>query len=261
VLGAVAVTDLGESPIDRDELAVRGSCHVAEGQRAGKHVRYKLELEAQNVGKSAFIGFDDGVGVVGNEAAQHGVGVLDIAKVTGTVQRVQARRGRPGRVADVVQPRGGFQEIGIRAENGCQTRARAATPWTTCAQRRGSGSYRSARERSSAHEASAFMRTRLGSRRGTFTDVVEALARQMNNPDWQALILTSLVREAAPARGRRLIARAFRLSFWAMPLDALAQVAPTTLTAIADQLLQYGRLSDSGWRAVDCRGSRPGLIC
>jgi len=59
--------------------------------------------------------------VVGDEAAQRGVGVLDIAKVTGTVQRVQARRGQPGRVADVVQPRGGFQEIGIRAENGCQT--------------------------------------------------------------------------------------------------------------------------------------------
>ena len=82
--------DLGESPIDRDELAVRASCHVAEGQRTGKHVRYRLELEAQNAGKSAFIGFDDGAGVVGDEAAQHGVGVLDIAKVTSTVQRVQA---------------------------------------------------------------------------------------------------------------------------------------------------------------------------
>ena len=74
--------DLGESPINRDELAVRASCHVAEGQRAGKHVRYRLELEAQNAGKSAFIGFDDGVGVVGDEAAQHGVGVLDIARST-----------------------------------------------------------------------------------------------------------------------------------------------------------------------------------
>ena len=121
MLGALAFMDLGESPIDRDELAGRASCHVAEGQRAGKHARCRLELEAQNAGKSAFIGFDDGVGVVGDEAAQRGVGVLDIAKVTGTVQRVQARRGQPGRVADVVQPRGGFQEIGIRAENGCQT--------------------------------------------------------------------------------------------------------------------------------------------
>ena len=72
----------------------------------------------------------------------------------------------------------------------------------------------------------------------------EALARKINNPDWQALILTSLVRQASPAHARRLVARAFRLSFWTTPLDALAQVEPTTLTAIADDLLQYGRLSD-----------------
>ena len=33
---------------------------------------------------------------------------------------MQACRGQAGRVADVVQPRRGFQEIGIRAEDGCQ---------------------------------------------------------------------------------------------------------------------------------------------
>jgi len=43
-------------------------------------------------------------------------------------------------------------------------------PWT-CAQRRGRSSCRSAWARSSAHEASAFMRPRLDSRRGTYTDV------------------------------------------------------------------------------------------
>ena len=72
----------------------------------------------------------------------------------------------------------------------------------------------------------------------------EDLARKINNPHWQALILTRLAREASPARARRLIARAFRLSSWTKPLDALAQVEPYTLTAIADDLLQYGRLSD-----------------
>jgi hypothetical protein len=40
----------------------------------------------------------------------------------------------------------------------------------------------------------------------------EALAGKITNPEWQALVLTNLAREAAPARARRLIARAFRLS-------------------------------------------------
>ena len=58
---------LGESPFGRDELAVRAGCHVAVGQHAGKRVRRRLELEAQDVGKAAFFGFDDGVGVMGDQ--------------------------------------------------------------------------------------------------------------------------------------------------------------------------------------------------
>ena len=57
---------------------------------------------------------------MGDQPAQHGVGVLGIAKVPGAVQGVQARHGQAGRVADVVQPRGGFQEVGVGAENWCQ---------------------------------------------------------------------------------------------------------------------------------------------
>jgi hypothetical protein len=57
---------------------------------------------------------------MGDQPAQHGVGVLSVAQVAGTVLGVQARHGQAGRVADVVQPRGGFQEIGVSAENGCQ---------------------------------------------------------------------------------------------------------------------------------------------
>jgi len=56
----------------------------------------------------------------GNEPAQHGVGVLGVAEVTGAVECVQACHGKAGRVAEVVQPRGGFQHIGVRAENRCQ---------------------------------------------------------------------------------------------------------------------------------------------
>lgn len=69
-------------------------------------------------------------------------------------------------------------------------------------------------------------------------DQAEALAQKIADPDWRALVLANLARETTPARARRLIARAFRLSSWAIPLDALAQVEPATLTAIADDLLQ-----------------------
>ncbi len=46
---------------------------------------------------------------------------MGIAQVTGTVERVQARHSQARHVADVVQPRRGFQEIGISAEDVCQT--------------------------------------------------------------------------------------------------------------------------------------------
>ena len=54
---------------------------------------------------------------MGDQPAQHGVGVLGVAQVTGAVEWVEARRGEAGRVADVVQPPGGFQQIGVSAEN------------------------------------------------------------------------------------------------------------------------------------------------
>jgi hypothetical protein len=58
--------------------------------------------------------------VVGDQPAQHGTGVPDVAQVPGAVEGVQARHGEVGRVADVVQPCGGFQQIGVGAEDWCQ---------------------------------------------------------------------------------------------------------------------------------------------
>ena len=55
---------------------------------------------------------------MGDQPAEHGVGVLGVAQVPGAVELVQARDGEIGCVADVVQPRGGFQQVGVRAENG-----------------------------------------------------------------------------------------------------------------------------------------------
>jgi hypothetical protein len=61
------------------------SGRAAVGQHAGKRMRRRLELEAQDVGESAFAGFDDGAGVVCNQSAQHGVGVPGVAQVPGAV--------------------------------------------------------------------------------------------------------------------------------------------------------------------------------
>ena len=121
---AVALLYLGEPPADRHELAVRAGRHVAVRQHAGELLRRRLGLQAQGIGESAFAGFDDGVGVVCDEPAQHGAGVAGVAQVAGAVEGVQARHDQAGRVADVVQPRGGFQEIGVSAEN----RRQAACP-------------------------------------------------------------------------------------------------------------------------------------
>ena len=46
--------------------------------------------------------------------------MLDVAQVPGPVEGVQARRDQAGRVADVMQPSGGFQQVGVRTEGGRQ---------------------------------------------------------------------------------------------------------------------------------------------
>jgi hypothetical protein len=111
---------LGQPLFDRHGLAVRAGGHVAARQRAGQDVRRRVELGTQDIGESAFAGFDDGAGVVGDQPAQQGVGVPGVAQVPGSVELVQAREGKAGGVADVVQPCGGFQQVSGRAENRCQ---------------------------------------------------------------------------------------------------------------------------------------------
>jgi hypothetical protein len=44
------------------------------------------ELAGQDVSEAAFFGFDDGAGVVRDQAARHGFGVVDVAEVAGTVR-------------------------------------------------------------------------------------------------------------------------------------------------------------------------------
>jgi hypothetical protein len=104
VARAVAVVDLGQAVVHRDVLAVGAGGHVAEGQRVGQVLRGRGELAGQDVGEAAFFGFDDGAGVVRDQGAQQGFGVLDVAEVAGAVQAVQAGFGEFGDVAARVRP-------------------------------------------------------------------------------------------------------------------------------------------------------------
>ena len=93
---AVAVMNLGGPPFDRHGLAVRAGGHVAASQHTGKYVRCRVELVAQGIGESALAGFDDGAGVEGDQPAQHGIGVLDVAQVPGAIELMQTRGGEAG---------------------------------------------------------------------------------------------------------------------------------------------------------------------
>jgi hypothetical protein len=59
--------------------------------------------------------------MMGDQPAQQGVGMLDVAQIPGAIELVQAGGGEAAGVADVVQPGGGFQQIGVSAENRRQT--------------------------------------------------------------------------------------------------------------------------------------------
>jgi hypothetical protein len=96
VPGAVTVVYLGEPPFDAYGLAVRAGGHVTARQHAGPYVRCRVELGTQDVGESAFASFDDGAGVVGDQPAQHAIGLLGVAQVPGSVELVQAGGGEAG---------------------------------------------------------------------------------------------------------------------------------------------------------------------
>ena len=52
-----------------------------------------------------------------DQAAQDRVGKVCVAQVPGAVERMKAGLGQLGRVADVMQPRGSFEQIGVVSED------------------------------------------------------------------------------------------------------------------------------------------------
>ena len=58
--------------------------------------------------------------------------MVGVAQVPGAIELMQAREGKAGGVADVVQPRGGLQKIGVRAEDGCQAACPSGNALDVC---------------------------------------------------------------------------------------------------------------------------------
>jgi hypothetical protein len=108
--------------------------------------------------------------VMGDQPAQQGVSVLGVAEVPGAVEGVQAGHVQVWCVADVVQPRGGFQQVRVRAENSRQGMCLGGDALDVCPAA-GRDSCRSARASCCAQDASVVMRPRLGGCGGTFTDM------------------------------------------------------------------------------------------
>lgn len=124
VLGSVTLTDLAESVPNGHSTAVRGRSHIAVGQRVPKSLVSGWKLAGQVFSEVALLSLKDGTGVVANEAAQQLIGMLDVAEVASAVEGVEAGDVQLGAVADVVEPRRSFEEIGVLTED----RGKAACP-------------------------------------------------------------------------------------------------------------------------------------
>ena len=124
----VSGTDVGQPLVDRHALSVRSCRHVAIDQRVSQVVWRGLELAGQLPGETSFSCLDDGAGMVGDQPAEHGLGVLDIAQVPRAIKGMEPGVGQPGRVADVVQDGGGREQVGVLSEDRSQGPGRLGDP-------------------------------------------------------------------------------------------------------------------------------------
>ena len=91
MIWAVPVTDLSQTPFDSDGLALGSGGHIAVDQRVTKITRCRGELAEQVSREPSFGRFSDGAGMVGHQPAYGWVGMLNVAEVARTVERVETR--------------------------------------------------------------------------------------------------------------------------------------------------------------------------
>lgn len=89
VVRAVPINDLGDPVVHGDYVTRGRRSHIAVSQSIVEHCVWQTELRHEFVGQTSFLGFEDRARVMCDEVAQLGVCVLDVAKVTGTVERME----------------------------------------------------------------------------------------------------------------------------------------------------------------------------
>jgi hypothetical protein len=100
-----------------DHVPARICSHVTVGKRIVEGRAWRGKLAAQLARQTAFLGFNDRAGVMRDQAAHNRIGEVRVVQVPGAVKRMKASLGQLGRVADVMQPRGGFEQIGVLTED------------------------------------------------------------------------------------------------------------------------------------------------
>jgi hypothetical protein len=117
VTGTVSHSYLSQTVVDSKQAAIRAGGHIAIGECLGQRARGTGELPEQDTAQTALLCFGDRAGVMCDQSTQHLVGVLHVAQVTGSVERMESGVDQVGGVADVVEPGSGFEQIGILAQD------------------------------------------------------------------------------------------------------------------------------------------------
>ena len=115
---AVAFDDLRQSVLDAHGQTIRCRGHIAVGQCVLQRGIDARKFTAQFMGEPTLPGLDDGTRMIGHETAQGIAGALDVPEIAGTVERMKARSGKRGRVADVMQPGSGLDQVSGVSEDG-----------------------------------------------------------------------------------------------------------------------------------------------
>jgi hypothetical protein len=99
------VTDLSQPLVDEHGLALGPGGHVAIDQRVGKITWRGRELAEQVSREPAFRCFNDGTRMMSHQPRHQRAGALNIAKMAGTIKRMETAAMQRRRVTNVVQPR------------------------------------------------------------------------------------------------------------------------------------------------------------
>lgn len=79
MFASVASADFHEAGIHGQAFAVGAGGHVAIDEGLGEFVAFGGELGGEFVGEATLLGFDEGAGVVSDQPAESGVGVVGVA--------------------------------------------------------------------------------------------------------------------------------------------------------------------------------------